>query len=141
MRLSAKAGYAVKAMSELAGNYGSSQPLSVEVVAERQCVPRKFLVQIFIWLAQAGLVRSTRGLGGGYQLVRPPSKITLLEIFNAVDKSVASCDAADETQSSQADLALEHLWEEVHERIAASLNISLEQFLASVPEPAGNYQI
>ncbi len=54
-------------------------------IAERTGLPQPYLEQILLAVKGAGLVRSKRGVGGGYVLARPPSEITLADILAAVD--------------------------------------------------------
>ncbi|MCU1377334.1 MAG: putative Rrf2 family DNA-binding protein [Acidimicrobiales bacterium] len=62
-----------------------SGPTSVRDIAERTGLPQPYLEQILLALKGAGLVRSKRGVGGGYVLARSPADITLGEIVSAVD--------------------------------------------------------
>ena len=64
-------------------------PLSVETLAQRQDLPRKFLEAIVADLRGAGLVVSTRGARGGYTLARPASEVSLGDVFRAVDGPLA----------------------------------------------------
>jgi Rrf2 family iron-sulfur cluster assembly transcriptional regulator len=57
----------------------------VKEIAERTGLPQPYLEQILLAVKGAGLVRSKRGVGGGYVLARPPSEITLADILAAVD--------------------------------------------------------
>jgi Rrf2 family iron-sulfur cluster assembly transcriptional regulator len=57
----------------------------VKEIAERTGLPQPYLEQILLSVKGAGLVRSKRGVGGGYVLARPPEEITLEDIFTAVD--------------------------------------------------------
>src|SRR5262245_12784322 len=76
MRVSAKAEYACIAMIELAVNYREPVPVRLKLIAEAHGIPQGFLVQILQQLKVAGLVASTRGASGGYQLGRPPEQIS-----------------------------------------------------------------
>ena len=58
-------------------------------IAERTGLPQPYLEQILLALKGAGLVRSKRGVGGGYVLARSPADITLGEIVSAVDGPIA----------------------------------------------------
>lgn len=58
-------------------------------LAERTGLPQPYLEQILLALKGAGLVRSKRGVGGGYILARPPEEISLAEIIRAVDGPIA----------------------------------------------------
>ena len=59
-------------------------------IAERTGLPQPYLEQILLALKGAGLVRSKRGVGGGYVLARPPDKITLAQIVSAVDGPIVA---------------------------------------------------
>ena len=87
MRVSAKAEYACVAMLELAASHREPQPVRIKAIAEAQGIPQRFLVQILLQLKGAGLVTSVRGAAGGYQLTRPPEKISLADVVNTIDRS------------------------------------------------------
>jgi Rrf2 family cysteine metabolism transcriptional repressor len=86
MRLSAKAQYACIAMLELAGAYPDTQLVQVKTIAEVHGISQRFLVQILLQLKVHGLVRSTRGAAGGYQLAQRPEAISLADIIHAIDQ-------------------------------------------------------
>jgi Rrf2 family protein len=87
MLFSAKAEYACLAMLELAARYGDPRPVRLADVADRHGIPQRFLVQILLQLKGAGLVASTRGAAGGYQLARPPEEIALADVLGVVDRA------------------------------------------------------
>ena len=88
--ISARTEYAVRAMLALArAQAEAAGPLSVETLAQRQDLPRKFLEAIVADLRGAGLVVSTRGARGGYTLARPASEVSLGDVFRAVDGPLA----------------------------------------------------
>lgn len=84
MKVSTRGDYAARALLSLA-LHGDEKPTSVKEIAERTGLPQPYLEQILLAVKGAGLVRSKRGVGGGYVLARPPSEITLAEILAAVD--------------------------------------------------------
>src|SRR4051812_16472114 len=86
MFVSAKAEYACLAMLELAHLYGRPQPVRLSEIAEKHGIPQRFLVQILLQLKGAGLIASTRGAAGGYQLARRPDKITLADVLTPIDR-------------------------------------------------------
>ena len=85
MKLSAKTEYACLAVLELARSFDSGEPVRIRNIADEHGIPSRFLVQILLQLKGAGLVNSTRGAAGGYQLLRPPEEITLAEVMAVVD--------------------------------------------------------
>src|SRR4051794_39033596 len=84
MKVSTRGDYAARALLSLA-LHGSDQPTSVKEIAERTGLPQPYLEQILLAVKGAGLVRSKRGVGGGYVLARPPDEITLADILAAVE--------------------------------------------------------
>lgn len=88
VEISAKTEYAVRAMLELAATCDDC-PISVDVLARGQGLPRKFLESILADLRRAGLVVSTKGARGGYQLAQPPEEIPVGAVFRAVDGPLA----------------------------------------------------
>ncbi len=87
MLFSAKATYACIAMLELAARYEEAQPVRLKAIADTHGISQRFLVQILLQLKGAGLVVSTRGASGGYQLAMPPEKISLAAIVDLIDRT------------------------------------------------------
>jgi Rrf2 family iron-sulfur cluster assembly transcriptional regulator len=85
MRVSTRGDYAARALLSLTLHEGGVGPTSVRDIAERTGLPQPYLEQILLALKGAGLVRSKRGVGGGYVLARPADQIRLSEIVSAVD--------------------------------------------------------
>jgi Rrf2 family iron-sulfur cluster assembly transcriptional regulator len=85
VKVSTRGDYASRALLSLALHQDASGPTSVRDIAERTGLPQPYLEQILLALKGAGLVRSKRGVGGGYVLARPPEDITLAMIISAVD--------------------------------------------------------
>ncbi len=92
MKVSTRGDYASRALLSLALHGDALGPTSVRDIAERTGLPQPYLEQILLALKGAGLVRSKRGVGGGYVLARPPEEITLSEIVNAVDGPIVAGD-------------------------------------------------
>lgn len=90
MRISAKADYAIRAMTELAAAPEQGKPVKGERVATAQEIPLKFLENILLDLRHAGLVASQRGVEGGYWLARPAAEITLADVIRGVEGPLAS---------------------------------------------------
>ena len=84
MKLSTKGRYGVKAMVDLAINYGE-QPVSIKSISERQSISEYYLEQLFSSLRKAKLIKSVRGSQGGYLLNRAPEEITIYEIINVLE--------------------------------------------------------
>lgn len=90
MKVSTRGDYASRALLSLALHDAPSVPTSVRDIAERTGLPQPYLEQILLALKGAGLVRSKRGVGGGYVLARTPDTITLAQIVSAVDGPIVA---------------------------------------------------
>lgn len=93
MRLSTRGRYAVMAMVELAARAGASKAtgrpqVSLAEIAQAQRLSLAYLEQLFGPLRRAGLVASTRGPGGGYQLNKPAGAISIAAIIDAVEEPI-----------------------------------------------------
>jgi Rrf2 family protein len=88
MRVSAKADYAIRALVELAA--AGDGPVKAERLSQAQEIPLKFLENIMLDLRHGGIVRSQRGVDGGYWLARPADEITLADVIRAVDGPLAN---------------------------------------------------
>jgi len=92
VKVSTRGDYASRALLSLALHADTQGPTSVRDIAERTGLPQPYLEQILLALKGAGLVRSKRGVGGGYVLARPASDITLSQIVSAVDGPIVAGD-------------------------------------------------
>jgi Rrf2 family protein len=91
VKVSTRGDYASRALLSLA-LHDDDGPTSVRDIAERTGLPQPYLEQILLALKGAGLVRSKRGVGGGYVLSRPADEITLAEVVSAVDGPIQAGD-------------------------------------------------
>lgn len=91
VKVSTRGDYASRALLSLA-LHSTDGPTSVRDIAERTGLPQPYLEQILLALKGAGLVRSKRGVGGGYVLSRDAKEITLAEIVSAVDGPIQAGD-------------------------------------------------
>lgn len=92
VKISTRGDYASRALLSLSLRTNDGGPTSVRDIAERTGLPQPYLEQILLALKGAGLVRSKRGVGGGYVLARPPGEITLGQIVRAVDGPIVAGD-------------------------------------------------
>jgi Rrf2 family protein len=84
LSITTKSPYALKALTEL-GRQGGDAPVPIGELARRRDIPVQFLEQLFAVLRRAGLLKSQRGVKGGYSFARDPSTITVLEIVELLD--------------------------------------------------------
>ena len=102
VRVSTRGDYACRALLSLALRQEVA-PTSVRDIAERTGLPQPYLEQILLALKGAGLVRSKRGVGGGYVLARPADQIGLDEILSAVDGPITIGDFGEPHQDGACD--------------------------------------
>ena len=84
LSITTKSPYALRALTELA-TIGAEHPIPIGELARRRDIPVQFLEQLFAVLRRAGLLRSQRGVKGGYSFAREPSSITVLEVVELLD--------------------------------------------------------
>ncbi len=128
MKVSTRGDYASRALLSLALHGEVEGPTSVRDIAERTGLPQPYLEQILLALKGAGLVRSKRGVGGGYVLARPPSEIRLSEIISAVDGPIVAGDFGEPHQ----DGACDHEGQCVLLAVWATVGEHMRQFLAAI---------
>jgi len=87
MQLTQATDYAFRAVLYLA-RFASEEFINAQVIAEKEEIPMRFLLKIMRSLIKAGIVKSHRGVGGGYSLNKMPEEITLLDVVEAVEGPV-----------------------------------------------------
>lgn len=88
----AGAEYALHSMLVMAER---TEPVSARDLAQFQELPERYLAKLFTRLEKAGLVSATEGVGGGFRLARPPERITVRDILDAVDPGRALFECAE----------------------------------------------
>ena len=83
LSITSKSPYALRALAEL-GRCGEG-PVPIGELARRREIPVQFLEQLFAVLRRAGVLRSQRGVKGGYSFARQPHEITVLEVVELLD--------------------------------------------------------
>jgi Rrf2 family protein len=83
MSITTKSPYALQALTELARS--GAGPVPIGELARRRSIPVQFLEQLFATLRRSGILKSQRGVKGGYTFARPPADITVLEIVELLD--------------------------------------------------------
>jgi Rrf2 family protein len=97
-------------------------------MADHENLPRPYLEQLVVSLREQGLVTSTRGAHGGYQLTREPAEIRMGEVLRALEGPLAPmvCASEDPTHASLCERSgycnVNHLWMTVRNAISAALD-------------------
>jgi Rrf2 family transcriptional regulator, iron-sulfur cluster assembly transcription factor len=124
MRLTTKGRFAVTAMLDLA-LHGANGPVTLAGISGRQKISLSYLEQLFGKLRRRALVESVRGPGGGYNLARDASQISVADIVLAVEEPLDSTQCAGRENCRENHRCMTHdLW--------AELNTTVRGFLSSV---------
>jgi Rrf2 family transcriptional regulator, cysteine metabolism repressor len=113
-------------MVQLARHVGTG-PASLAGIAVEEDLPRAYLEQLVVSLREAGLVVSTRGAHGGYELARPPETILMSEVLRALEGPIAPmfCATDDPEHAVQCDRSarctVNVLWVRVRDAIVDAL--------------------
>ena len=89
LAITSKSPYAVRALAELARS-GGAGPVPIGEIARRRDIPVQFLEGLFATLRRAGILSSQRGVKGGYSFARPADELTVLEVVEALEGSLAT---------------------------------------------------
>jgi Rrf2 family protein len=123
---STKGEYGVRLMVQLARHFGTG-PASLAGIAAEEDLPRAYLEQLVVNLREAGLVVSTRGAHGGYELSRPPEDIAMSEVLRALEGPIAPmfCATDDPEHATTCDRSarctVNVLWVRVRDAITSTL--------------------
>jgi Rrf2 family transcriptional regulator, iron-sulfur cluster assembly transcription factor len=115
MRITTRGRYGLRAVLKLTLTE-TGKPVSIRELSAIEGISPEFLEQIFFRLRKAGIIKSTRGPGGGFQMERDPSTVTVKEIFDAVGEeiSMTPCtgDEGERTPCTHEERCLAHdMWE------------------------------
>lgn len=108
MELSSKSEYALLALFELASCYDSGESLQIQQIADAQDIPKRYLEQLLASLRRGGLIKSTRGVRGGYVLAKDPRQTTALDAL----KCIEGFDTISQQDASTASGVIKHVWKE-----------------------------
>ena len=122
MRLNTKSRYAVMALADMA-SFNANKPISLRDISLRQSISLQYLEQIFLRLKKHNIVKSIRGINGGYILAKNPNKLKLSEIFLALDEKVKTIGCEKESKkgcNGRTTKCITHnLWDELDLHINA----------------------
>jgi Rrf2 family protein len=140
LHFSTRGEYGVRLMVELARHHGSG-PISLSEMAVHEDLPRPYLEQLVVSLRAAGLVTSTRGAHGGYQLTRDPVEIHMGQVIEALEGPIAPMVCASEDPDHAALCSrtgfcnVNLLWVRVRDAVVSALDSVTLADLA-IPRPS-----
>jgi Rrf2 family cysteine metabolism transcriptional repressor len=124
LTISNKTRYGIAALLALAEFYNSGL-LQIKDIASRCDIPHQFLEQIFNRLGKAGIIKSTRGKHGGYELAKPPGQITVLDIVNGLEGDIEFV-----AKSNEKNDAIIELFQVAEKNLKEILSVSLAELIA-----------
>ena len=133
MKLTTKGRYAVMAMADLA-SYSKDKPVSLSEIAIRQNISLAYLEQLFIRLKDKKLVKSVRGVHGGYVLNLPASEIKISNIFFAVNEEIKTLNCKKDSKKGCNNKSIKcithNLWDKLDNHINGFFdNVKLEELV------------
>ena len=143
MKLSTRTRYAMRAVLELAENYGNG-PLQTRVIAKNQDISVKYLEQIMAALKSVGLIRSQRGAKGGYILANPPEKVKLSDVFDVFEGPVVTVECVNNEKycGKSGNCIARQVWAEVQRAVRNVLQgTTLQDVIEKSKENKTDYQI
>ncbi|NEO31768.1 MAG: Rrf2 family transcriptional regulator [Symploca sp. SIO3C6] len=120
MKLTTRGHYSVKALLDLSLQPGYG-PTSVRAIAYRQDLPAPYLEKLLIEMRRAGLVKSVRGVQGGYQLATNPAQISLGQILEAVGETIEPLPKHNPDSTQAEDWVTFTLWQRLHQKLKEAL--------------------
>ncbi len=125
MKLSTKGRYGLRAMIDL-GIYGIDNKVSIKSIAKRQQISENYLEQLIAMLKKAGLVKSSRGAYGGYQLTKDTKDISLGEILRALEGDLNPVDCVTNNDKKVCEVsdtcATKFVWKKISDSINNVVN-------------------
>ena len=131
MKISTKGRYGLRILIDLA-MHDPGKPRMLRDIAESQQISEKYISRLVIDLRRAKLVRSVRGVNGGFHLAKPPEKITLLEVLETMEGplSVVECVRSPEKCKRQTLCPARNIWAQLNDGIRElTRNITLDDIL------------
>ena len=133
MKLTTKGRYAVMAMADLA-SHSNNKPVSLSEISIRQNISLAYLEKLFVHLKENKLVKSVRGVKGGYALEKPASEIKLSNIFYAVNEEVKTLNCKKESKKGCNNKSVKcithNLWDKLDSHINGFFeNVKLEEIV------------
>ncbi|MDZ7727978.1 MAG: Rrf2 family transcriptional regulator [Dehalococcoidia bacterium] len=145
VRVSTRGDYGLRALIELAGHYGQG-PLQSSEIALRRHIPEQYLDQLLGTLRKAGFIRSVRGPSGGHELVREPASVSVREVIEALEGTLAPVSWLDdpvESTDHPHHCGQREIWERIRESTCEILGAyTLADLLEREPAAAaGRYRV
>ena len=131
MKISTKGRYGLRILIDLA-NHDNGKPRLIRDIANAQQISEKYISRLVIALRRAGLIRSVRGVNGGFHLAKKSKEITLLEVLEVMEGAVSIVECVNPTPlcARQNLCGVRTIWQQLNDNIRSMMNnVTLEEIL------------
>lgn len=144
MKISTRGRYGLRALIDLAV-HSETESVSISSIAQRQGLSEAYLEQLMAKLKKAGLVQSTRGAQGGYQLAKEAEQISAGDVLRALEGNLdaVQCSGLSEEGCEGASLCVsKYVWQKINESIARTVDeIKLDTLVKESREVQEKYLV
>lgn len=141
--LSTRGRYATRIMLQLAIQ-GGTEPVRIQRISEEEGIPQQYVEQLLIRLKGAGLVKSRRGSKGGYVLACDPQKVTVADILQVMEGTIALAPCQNEHCARQTQCITRSIWRQASEamnHVFATTTLQAMARQSGQLRPIGDYSI
>lgn len=120
MKFSTKAEYGLRAIAHL--DKTGKKPVSLALIAEKEGISLAYLERIFAKLKKAKLIKAELGVKGGYLLIKPANQLTVYEIINTLEGSIAPMNCVvDKSVCPDCNCTIHPVWAELYKQMTKTL--------------------
>ena len=133
MKISTKGRYGLRILMDLAIHH-SEKPRLIRDIAKSQQISEKYISRLVIALRKAGMIRSVRGVNGGFHIAMKPEDITLLDVIEVMEGplSIVDCVSTPKSCAKSGNCAPREIWCKLNGEIRDLMRgITLADILAS----------
>ncbi len=120
MKISTKGRYGLRILLDIALYRVGDKPRMIREIASNQEISEKYISRLIIELRKTGLVKSVRGVNGGYTLTRKPEDINILDVLEIMEGPVAIVDCAISSGKvcrRKSQCPTQRMWAEINQKI------------------------
>ena len=140
MKISTRGRYGLRILIDLA-NQDNSKPRLIRDISQAQQISEKYISRLVIDLRRAGLIRSVRGVNGGFHLAKKPEDITLLEVIEVMEGPVSVVECVNTTQKCNRNsrCGVRAIWKTLNDNIRCIMQeITLDEILKACHDQSEN---
>jgi len=119
MKISTKGRYGLRILLDLAIHQSEKKPRLIRDIAKSQQISEKYISRLVIALRKAGMIRSVRGVNGGFHIAMKPEDITLLDVIEVMEGplSIVDCVKAPKRCAMHENCAPREIWCKLNDEI------------------------